>query len=313
MGTLGQNARELKKLFEQSMEKGAQDGDQFIPPSRQAFITNLEQLVGIETRTTPRGKRYKKYNPAKVKVPVTELDISAFGMEAIGHDWPTQFEQKFSAVVNSTRFEAVGTPQMASSLPITCAINDAYGIFLDGRVYAEEADEGYIGDDFVTVEEPIVDKNGAVVNGGFRAGRRTAVASNDTSGVDVGESIIPPGMGQELETLLHINRARLNARHYSWTLDSVRFNRIADEVAKAVNATRVASSVEEERKVADIVLGVGTALASVCRQHRRAWLGDSRGDWWPGVLPVPKRRMGHRRRHGQQCRAGRSESPERHV
>jgi hypothetical protein len=261
MATLGQCARELKKLFEQSMKDGANDGDQFIPPSRQAFITNLEQLVGIETAYTRGGKKHKRFNKTKVKIPVGDLDISAFGMEAIGHDWPTQFEQRFGAVVNSTRFEAVGTPQMASSLPITCAVNDAYGVLLDGRVYAESADEGYIGDDFVTVEEPIVDRNGAVVNGGFRAGRRTAVASNDTMGVDVGEGIIPPNMGQELETLLHINRARLNARHYSWTLDSVRFNRIADEVAKAVNATRVVKF-EEERKVADIVLGVGTSLAS---------------------------------------------------
>ena len=261
MPTLGFNAKEVKKLFEASMAQGAKDGDDFIPPSRQAFVTNLEQMVGIETRYTRGGKRYKKYNKDKVKIPVEDLDISAFGMEAIGRDWPTQFEQKFGDMMHSTRFESVGTPQMASSLPITCAVNDAYGIFLDGRVYQEEADEGYIGDDFVTVEEPIVDRNGAVVNGGFRAGRRTAVQSNDTAGVDVGEAIIPPGMGQELETLLHINRARLNARQFSWTLDSVRFNRIADDVSKAINAARIVKY-EEERKVADIVLGVGSSLAS---------------------------------------------------
>ena len=261
MASFGQNAKELKKLFEQSMDKGANDGDQFIPPSRQAFITNMEQLVGLETRETPRGKKYKKYNKDKVKVSVHDIDPAAFASEIAGRGWDTQFEQQFGAVVNSTRFEAVGTPQMASSLPITCAINDAYGIILDGRVYEAEAEESYIGDDFCTVEEPVVTSNGAVVNGGFRAGRRTAVASNDTTGVDVGEAIIPPGMGQELETLLHINRARLNARQYSWTLDSVRFNRIADDVSKALNAERVVKY-EEERKVADIVLGVGSALAS---------------------------------------------------
>ena len=261
MATIGQNARELKTLFEQSMEKGANDGDQFVPPSRHAFATNLEQLIGIETRFTPRGKKYKKYNAAKVKVPVDQLDISAFGMEVAGHDWPTQFEQNYDAVVKSNRFEAVGTPQMASTLPITCAINDAYGIFLDGRVYMEEADESYIGDEMCTVEEPIVTSNGAIVNGGFRAGRRTSVQSNNTEGVDVGEAIIPPNMGQQLETVLHVNRARLNARQYSWTLDSVRFNRIADDIASAVNAAQVVKY-EEERKVADITLGVGTALAA---------------------------------------------------
>lgn len=261
MATLGQNARELKKLFEQSMEKGAQDGDQFVPPSRQAFITNMEQLVGIETLETKGGKRYKKYNPAKVKVPVQDLDIAAFGSEAMGRGWDTQFEQRFGAIVNSTRFESVGTPQMASSLPITCAVNDAYGILLDGRVYQEEADASYIGDDFCTVEEPIVTGNGAVVNGGFRAGRRTSVQSNDAMGVDVGESILPPNMGQELETMLHINRARLNARQFSWTLDSIRFNRIADDISKALNAARVVKF-EEERKVSDIVLGIGSGLAA---------------------------------------------------
>ena len=78
---------------------------------------------------------------------------------------------------------------MAASLPITCAINDAYGIFLDGRVYEEEADASYIGDEMCTVQEPIVAGNGAVVNGGFEAGRRTAVPSNDTSGIDVGEAV----------------------------------------------------------------------------------------------------------------------------
>lgn len=260
MASLGTNAREMKRLFEISMEKGANAGDQYIPPSRQAFITNFEQMIGIETRETRQGKQYKKYNPAKVKIDMTDLDIAAFGREAVGRDWATQFEQKFGAVVNSNRFESVGTPQMAASLPITCAINDAYGIFLDGRSYKEEADEGYIGDDFVTVEEPVVERNGAVVNGGFRAGRRTAVSSDDNTGVDVGEAIIPPGMGQELETLVHINRARLNARQYSWTMDSVLFNRIDDDISKAINATRVVKF-EEERKVADIVLGVGTALA----------------------------------------------------
>lgn len=276
MATVGQNARELKRLFEVSMEKGAQDGDSFIPPSRQAFVTNLEQLVGIETRETPRGKRYKKFNPDKVKVPLDDLDVTAFAAEIAGRSWDTQFEQQFGAVVNSTRFESVGMPQMAGSLPITCAINDAYGVLLDGRVYAEEADEGYIGDEFVTIEEPVVGPTGAVVNGGFRAGRRTAVSSNDTTGTDVGEAIIPPDMGQALETLLHINRARLNARQYSWTMDSVRFNRIADDISTALNAERVVKF-EEERKISDIVLGVGSSLGSTAAGN----IGD------PGVaIPV---------------------------
>ncbi len=265
MATIGQNAREMKKLFEASMSQGAvttsEAGEERVAPGSDAFVTNLEQLVGIECRYTPGGKRYKKYNPAKVKIPLDDLDIAAFGMEIAGHKWPVQFEQQAMSMLKGVRFEALAPPQMASSLPITCAINDAYGIFLDGRVYQEEADESYIGEDFCEVVEPIVDGRGAVVNGGFRAGRRTAVQSNDPAGVDVGEAIIPPGMGQELETLLHINRARLNARQYSWTLDSVKFNRIADDVSKAVNAARVVKY-EEERKVADAVLGVGSVLAS---------------------------------------------------
>jgi hypothetical protein len=68
-------------------------------------------------------------------------------------------------------------------------------------------------------------------------------------------------MGPELETMMHINRARLNARQYSWTFDSVTFNRIADDVAKAINATRVVKF-EEERKTADAVMGVGTSMAT---------------------------------------------------
>jgi hypothetical protein len=180
-----------------------------------------------------------------------------------GNNWATHWEQTCGDIhkVPKMRFESVAPPQTAESLPVTCAVNDAYGILLDGRVYAEEADESYIGEDFCTVEEPVVDGNGAVVNGGFRAGRRTAVLSNDTAGVDVGEGIIPPGMGQRLETLLHINRARLNARQYSWTYDSIKFNRIADDVSEAVDATRIVKF-EEERKVADAVLGIGTSLAS---------------------------------------------------
>lgn len=267
MPTIGAVAREIKSLFEQSMEKGANNSlGEYIPPCRQAFCTNLEQLLGIETTETQRGKRRKKFNPAKAKLNIAEGDldhglVEAFGAEMAGRHWPTQFEQQFDAVVKSTRFEAVGTPQMASSLPITCAINDAYGIFLDSRVYMEEADASYIGDAMCTVEEPITTTNGAIVNGGMRAGRRTSVGSNNTDGVDVGEAIIPPNMGQMVETLLHINRARLNARQYSWTLDSVRFNRIADDIASALNATRVVKF-EEERKVADICLGVGTALAA---------------------------------------------------
>ena len=266
MATLGQNARELKKLYEASMTQGAlvelPDGTkQHIPPCREAFRLNMESLIGVETLMTPRGKTYKKLNRAKIKIPVRELDIQALGMEMNGRNWDTHFEQTCGDIHSVTRFEAIAPPQMAASLPITCAINDAYGIFLDGRVYEEEADASYIGDEMCTVQEPIVAGNGAVVNGGFEAGRRTAVPSNDTSGIDVGEAVLPPGMGQMQETMVHRNRARLNARQYSWTYDSVMFNRIADDVTSALDATRIVKF-EEERKVADACLGVGTSLSS---------------------------------------------------
>lgn len=272
MATVGSTAREIKLLFEQSMEKGAVDPampDEFIPPSRAAFCTNLEQLMGIETHFTARGRRFKKFNRARCKIDIGRdpkdmgnLDIAAFGEEMAGRKWATHYEQNADAIMRGgNRFEAVGTPIMASALPITMAINDAYGIFLDSRVYMEEADASYIADEFHTVEEPIVTGNGAIVNGGFRAGRRTNVASNDRDGVDVGEGIIPPSMGQPVETLLHVNRARKNERQYAWTLDAVRFNRIAQGIDEALNAGRVVKY-EEERKTADIVLGVGTSLAS---------------------------------------------------
>src|ERR1700739_3741721 len=97
MATIGQTAKQMKKLFEQSCEKGAQDGEDFIPPSREAFIVNLEQSLGLKTHYTPKGVKYKKLHKDEAEIDLHQAEdlIPSFGFEAIGRDWAKQYEQKF--------------------------------------------------------------------------------------------------------------------------------------------------------------------------------------------------------------------------
>ena len=224
--------QKLRKLYDNSMAVGG------LPEYRK----NFEQSIGVHT--DDNGRKY--FDKDKREIDYMSLEIGRVCNALLGNDWRNTFEQTWQRASN-LRFEGVGGTVTTGDLPYTGAALDTIAGLANARALERPTAPQFIWDQFCTPTE-------ITGEGGFDI----LVRSNgDYPAQDLTD-------GQPLPTVIlkgtriHRNRTLnqgLRTKISKWTI----LDDLTGSLYGAIDENSDLVLFERERKVADAVLGVGSA------------------------------------------------------
>ena len=220
----------LKKLYEDA-------------GSLPVFKTRFEQAIGLH-RDEDTGRQI--YDPERREVSYQDFEIGRVMRTLCGAEWRNAFEQNWQRA-SAARFEGVGSAVLPGDLPYVSASLDVIAGLANARALEREKAPQWIWDSMATVTE-------IVGEGGFDIIVR---ANGDQPLTDLADGQAIPTVtlkGSRVHRNRTLNqglRAKVNKYTILDDLTGTLYGAI-DEVADQVLN-------ERERKVADCVLGIGSA------------------------------------------------------
>ena len=225
----------LKALFEQSMANGG--------PAE--YRKNLEASLGLVRNE--QGNHV--LDDSKKELKTDEVEIGRIGHALMGPSWKHTFEQHWMAATQP-RFEGQGGTVLSGDIAYVSAAIDTIAGLANARAMERPAAPEYIWDEMCSVVE-------IPGEGGFDTIIRddgTPAATDLADGQPIPTTGVIASRVHRNRTLNQGVRVKINKYTILNDLTSTLFGAI-DEKANRV-------LVERERKVADCVMGIGTAMAS---------------------------------------------------
>jgi len=234
----------IKKLYESSMEAAKEGG---VKAGLDAYRTNFEQSLGI---VVDEDTGVKTYDANQRELDHNNLDIGRLGTALLGRDWAKVYEGNWvKASQNAQVFEGQGGAVLAGTLASVSALTDSIAGLANARALEKQMDPEFIYNEMCTETE-------VTGEGGYDIRVRTAGENPRTDLAD-GEAF--PSVSLK-PTRIHRNRSHRQGIRTKLSLQTV-MDDLTGTLYEAVDENSLLVLNERERKVADCLMSIGTAVA----------------------------------------------------